>query len=153
LVDASADLWTEGFGATVRGETSVATRNTTYRFKDGVCIGVTDARGETRPEHARCIGMRILGWLSEGEIHPRLVIHWQGGARAVLSGKAKGEQGSMALTSPTRSFGRVKTGSFAAISAVHGKGLEPAPPALRIPDPGSVARINLPMPARAAANR
>jgi hypothetical protein len=91
------------------GLTCVETRNTIYRFRDGVCFGVTN-RNQTRSGRGSAlVGMRIVGWLVTGELHApkqRLTRTWQPGACAVLFRPCAsgGDDGAMALTSPTIDF-------------------------------------------------
>jgi hypothetical protein len=133
------------------GETCIETRNTIYRFKDGVCFAVM-SRDQTRRDRASAIlGMRIVGWLVAGP-PPRLTYAWQPRTCAVLwRACASGEEdGSMALTSPTIDFTRGLTS--ARLQAIHDdsppidsslyrRADAPAPPASRA-DAASVTRFH-----------
>ena len=91
------------------GMTCVETRNTIYRFRDGVCFGITN-RNQTRSGRGSAlVGMRIVGWLVTGtpdSPKQQLTRSWQSGACAVLFRPCAtgGDDGAMALTSPTIDF-------------------------------------------------
>lgn len=95
-----------------RGETSVETRNTIYRFRDGVCFAVASRDARRRDRASALVGMRIVGWLTPagpaGSPLPRMTLTWSKGTCAVLwRANVTGEDdGSVALTSPTTDFTR-----------------------------------------------
>jgi hypothetical protein len=95
------------------GETCVETRNTIYRFRDGVCFAVSSRNAGRRPDRASAlVGMRIVGWLTPagpaGSPPPRMTLSWAPGSCAVLwrASLSREEDGAVALTSPTTDFTR-----------------------------------------------
>jgi len=106
---ASVTVWDESDRDAFTGETSVETRNTIYRFRDGVCFGVTSRGARKADRVSAIVGMRLVGWLvpnEESATTQRLVRTWEPGACAVLFRRcATGEDdGAMALTSATTDF-------------------------------------------------
>ena len=89
------------------GETSVETRNTIYRFRDGLCFAVVGRDGKPSEKAQAIVGMRLVGWLVGGA-PPRLTRTWEARSCAVLWRPcATGEEdGAMALTSPTTELTR-----------------------------------------------
>jgi hypothetical protein len=105
---ASVSDWGRGAGrgAALEGETWIETRNTLYRFRDGVCFQVGCRDGGKRSARARALlGMRLVAWLTGSEPRARLTYEWEPGAYAVLwrpDGEGGGE--CMAMTSRTTAF-------------------------------------------------
>ena len=130
------------------GETSVETRNTIYRFRDGLCFAVVGRDGKPSEKALAIVGMRLVGWLVAGA-PPRLTRTWQARSCAVLWRPcATGEEdGAMALTSPTTELTRGITP--ARLQAFHDaspplesvQALRDAPQSLRA-DAASMTRVH-----------
>jgi hypothetical protein len=92
--------------ADLEGESWLESRNTIYRFKDGVCF---DVASRDPRKHARAgvlVGMRLVGWLSgNGTVFTDA---WCAGACALLwhPGREGAEDATMAMTSASTSFAR-----------------------------------------------
>jgi hypothetical protein len=105
---ASVSDWGRGAGrgAALEGESWVETRNTIYRFRDGVCFQVGCRDGCKKSLGARAlVGMRLVAWLTGSEPRARLTYEWEPGAYAVLW-RPETETGEecMAMTSRTTAF-------------------------------------------------
>jgi len=113
---ATINDWEAASRAFFGGESWLESRNTVYRFRDGVCFDVA-TRDPRKSARARAlIGMRLVGWLAaKGSL---LSDEWQAGASAVLwrPGRADAEE-AVAMTSATHSFARGR--SSAHLQALH----------------------------------
>src|SRR5208283_4475741 len=91
------------------GETRVETRNTVYRFRNGVCYSVNREEQAGRKDPQAFMGMRLVGWLWRDDPRSVLSLEWQPGAYAVLwrPGSAQGDRSAVALTSPSIAFRQV----------------------------------------------
>jgi hypothetical protein len=91
------------------GETRVETRNTVYRFRNGVCYSVKREEQAGRRDPQAFMGMRLVGWLWRDDPRSVLSLEWQPGAYAVLwkPGSAQGDRSAVALTSPSIAFRQV----------------------------------------------
>jgi hypothetical protein len=124
LARQSAATWQRIRGQTFRGDTTIETANTLYRFKDGVFAGraprlapVTEAMDlddtlidpawESPPGMA---GLELIGFLADEEGLWSLSPRWRPGALAVMwrradaagsSGRPEGKDDGFTLTSPT----------------------------------------------------
>ncbi len=107
--------WEAASRARFAGEAWIESRNTIYRFFDGVCIDV--AGREARRASARTmVGMRLVGWLADDGF--RFTNEWNSGACAVLwRPEAAGVEEAMAMTSATIAF--VRGSSSAHLQALH----------------------------------
>jgi hypothetical protein len=114
--------WEAASRARFAGESWIESRNTLYRFFDGVCIDIA-ARGARRGSSARTlIGMRLVGWLADDGFH--FTNEWQAGACAVLwRPGALGVEEAMGMTSATTAF--VRGPSSVHLQALHDR-LAPA---------------------------
>ena len=115
--------WDAASRASFAGESWLETRNTLYRFRDGVCFAVA-SRDPRKAALARAIvGMRLVGWLSGSGA--RIAREWEAGARGLLwRSQRDGDDGersdeTMAMTSKTVSFKRGR--SAAHLQALHDK--------------------------------
>jgi hypothetical protein len=144
------------------GETTVATRNTVYRFYDGVCFsaqrlsaklrgGQATGEGggegdEGKPPSQEFIGMRLLGWFDERAVEISLSAEWKLGTCAVLRRPSAAMRDSIAITSATTSF---RTSNVrrppkrASGNLPRGAGSRPKLGVVR-PITSSMTRINLP---------
>jgi hypothetical protein len=115
--------WDTAKRAALEGEAWVETRNTMYRFRDGVCFAVACRDPRKNARAGVIVGMRLVGWLVGTPGHVRLSYAWEAGACAVLwrPGEEAREE-AMAMTSPTKAFTRGK--SPACLQALH----DAAPP-------------------------
>lgn len=101
--------WEAASRAFFEGEAWLESRNTIYRFRDGVCFDVA-SRDPRRTERARTlIGMRLVGWLTGPS--SLFTSTWAAGACAVLwrpSGAGGGVSGeeALAMTSASTNFAR-----------------------------------------------
>jgi hypothetical protein len=128
--------WESATRATLEGESWVETKNTLYRFRDGVCFAVA-CRDPGKSARSRIIvGMRLVGWLVGGAGKTRLAYAWEPGACAVLwrAGDAKQEE-AMAMTSATTAFTRGE--SPACLQALHDTRPPDDSQTYRRPDPRS----------------
>jgi hypothetical protein len=141
---ASVTDWSGSKGAALEGESWIQTRNTIYRFRDGVCVQVSCSDGRKRARASALVGMRLVAWLAGSENHARIALEWEPGAYAVLW-RPESENGEevMAMTSRTTAFeiGRCP----ALLQAFH----DGAPPpdsqrVRRIPTPRAPVRPPLP---------
>jgi len=116
------------------GETRVETRNTVYRFRNGVCYSVKREEQAGRKDPQAFMGMRLVGWLWRDDPRSVLSLEWQPGAYAVLwkPGSAQGDRSAVALTSPSIAFRQVQPAA-------------PSPPPLR--------RVSTPPPLPLAIQR
>jgi hypothetical protein len=113
---ATTNDWEGASRAWFTGESWLETRNTIYRFQDGICIGAAGRTRQKTAQAATLLGMRLIGWIAgEGT---RFTGVWEEGACAVLwrPGGAQKEE-SMAMTSATVSFARGR--SPAHLQALH----------------------------------
>jgi hypothetical protein len=106
---ASVSDWGSGRRTAFAGESWVETRNTIYRFRDGVCFQVASrggrGAGRDKGRGRSLIGMRLVAWLTGTEECSRLAYEWETGAYAVLW-RPEGPESDevMALTSRTVAF-------------------------------------------------
>ena len=120
---ATINDWDASSRAYFEGESWLESRNTIYRFRDGVCFEVA-SRDPHKCARAQClVGMRLVGWLADsGSV---FTDKWRAGACAVLwrPGGADGDEAAMAMTSATTTFARGR-------SSVHHQALrDHVPPA------------------------
>jgi hypothetical protein len=122
---ASVTDWDAARGLSLEGESWVETRNTLYRFREGVCVAVAGRDPGRSARAASLVGMRLVGWLAPGSAgRSCFVYEWQAGACAVLwKTAADGTDEVMAMTSPTTALRRGR--SSAHLQALH----DHAPPA------------------------
>jgi hypothetical protein len=126
---ASVTDWDQTTRAAFEGECWVETRNTIYRFRDGVCFQVANRDPRKKGRASALVGMRLVGWVSETrseserEWHSRLGYEWTEGAAALLW-RPQGEAGdeAMAMTSRTTAFTAGRSSSC--LQAMH----DQAPP-------------------------
>jgi hypothetical protein len=95
--------WDAASRASFKGESWLESRNTLYRFRDGVCFDV-GTREPKRAARARgLVGMRLVGWLDRER--STFMHEWRDGACAVMWRPAgPSEEEAVALTSPTTVF-------------------------------------------------
>jgi len=95
--------WDAASRASFKGESWLESRNTLYRFRDGVCFDV-GTREPRRAARARSlVGMRLVGWLDRER--STFMHEWRDGACAVMWRPAgPREEEAVALTSPTTVF-------------------------------------------------
>jgi hypothetical protein len=108
--------WIATNSVALEGESWLESRNTIYRFRDGVCFDVA-SRDPRRTARARTlVGMRLAAWL----LRPASVLSstWEVGACAILwrPGGADSEE-EIAMTSASTSFARGRSSS--ALQALH----------------------------------
>jgi len=115
-----------------RGEMIVSTRNTMYRFTNGVCASVL--RGDQESGPSEFLGMRIAGWLVDEASAPRVSPTWRPGASAVLLRPGL-LRDALALTSPTLQMRR---------HPLKGSGAVRLEPPARIAVADSMTRIGVP---------
>ncbi len=101
--------WDAASRASFKGESWLESRNTIYRFRDGVCfdVGTRDpkrgARAPRPPGRRGLVGMRLVGWLDRER--STFMHEWRDGACAVMWRPAgPRDEEAVALTSPTTSF-------------------------------------------------
>jgi hypothetical protein len=115
---ASITDWIATNRVELRGESWLESRNTIYRFRDGVCFEVA-SRDPRRTARARTLlGMRLAAWLLRpGSV---LAAAWEPGASAILwrPAGADGEE-EIAMTSASTNFARGRSSS--ALQALHDK--------------------------------
>jgi hypothetical protein len=102
---ATVSDWEAASHANFEGESWLQSRNTVFRFRDGICLEVA-SRDRARGNRAgTLLGMRLLGWVvGEGRV---FTDQWAEGACAVLwRAGGGGTEESMAMTSATTSFAR-----------------------------------------------
>jgi hypothetical protein len=115
--------WDTARRAALEGESWLETRNTLYRFRDGVCSAVACRDPRKNARSSVIIGMRLVGWLTGSAGRARLSYAWEEGACAVLWRPEDGAtEEAMAMTSPTTAFTRGKSPAF--LQALH----DQAPP-------------------------
>jgi hypothetical protein len=121
---ASVTDWDTARRAALEGESWLQTRNTLYRFRDGVCFAVATRDPAKQARASSVLGLRLVGWLVGNEGRGRFTYAWEVGAAAVLwkGGGGNGSDETMALTSPTTTFTRGKSPSH--LQALH----DAAPP-------------------------
>jgi len=138
---ASVTDWDQTKRAAFDGECWVETRNTIYRFRDGVCFQVASTDPRKKGRASALVGMRLVGWVSGGESHSRLGYEWTEGAAALLW-RPEGEAGdeAMAMTSRTTAFTAGRSSSC--LQAMH----DQAPP----PDSQLLRRVVVSSPPFAA---
>ncbi len=114
--------WEAASNARFKGESWLQSRNTVYRFRDGICCEVA-GRDRARADRASTLlGMRLIGWIADDGRF--FTDQWADGACAVLwRAGGGGAEESMAMTSATTSFARGRS-SFH-LQALH----DHAPPA------------------------
>jgi hypothetical protein len=132
------------------GETRVETRNTLYRFRNGVCYSVQRDEKAGRKDPTAFMGMRLVGWLWRDDPRSVLSLEWQPGAYAVLwkPGSEQGDRSAVALTSPSIAFRQVARSAapsppplpLAIQRAVLAR--PPTPPALPVPPVPSTTRLH-----------
>src|SRR5260221_3684754 len=106
LAAACAAAWREApCQPEMRGGTRVETKNTVYRFRDGICISVTRQDGAWRSDPTALIGMKLVGWLARTP-NAELANEWEPGAYAVLWRPREGADvpSSIGLTSAAHLF-------------------------------------------------
>ncbi len=102
---ASVTDWDSANRTSFEGECWVETRNTIYRFRDGVCFEVSCSDPRKKPRASVLVGMRLVGWLEGGSERSRLSYEWTPGASALLwRPENAGEAEAMAMTSRTTAF-------------------------------------------------
>jgi hypothetical protein len=87
------------------GELTVSTRNTVYKFANGICTGVHRA-GQPNAR-SDFLGMRLAGWLIDEDSAPHVSPTWRPGASAVLL-RPGPIRDAVALTSATTQIRRSK---------------------------------------------
>jgi hypothetical protein len=95
--------WDSASRTAFKGESWLESRNTLYRFRDGVCfeVGCREPRKAARAQEL--VGMRLVGWLDRER--SAFMHEWQEGACAVMwRPAAPRAQEAVALTSPTTVF-------------------------------------------------
>jgi hypothetical protein len=114
---ASVTNWGDSKRTKFEGEAWLETRNTIYRFRDGVCFQVARRDGR-QARSTELVGMRLVAWLTGTQEHTRVALEWVPGAYAVLWRPETDEGGEvMAMTSPTTVFARGH--SSAHLQAIH----------------------------------
>jgi hypothetical protein len=115
---ASITDWETSRKAPFQGESWLETRNTLYRFRDGMCVAVAGRDPKKHGRARRIEGMRLVGWLTGAEDGSLFGYDWTSGAWGVLwrPGEA-GDGEAMALTSPTTTF--VHGASSELVQALH----------------------------------
>ena len=138
---ASVSDWGGGTRTAFEGESWIETKNTIYRFRDGVCTQVACRAGRKKARARSLVGMRLVAWLAGTDQHSRLAYEWEPGAYAVLW-RAEDEDGDevMAMTSRTVSFTLGRSPAF--VQAIH----DHAPPC----DSQLVRRVQTPTRAHLA---
>jgi hypothetical protein len=135
---ASITAWDQTKRVSFDGECWVETRNTIYRFRDGVCFQVASADPRKRGRSSALVGMRLVGWVEGGASHARLSYEWTEGSSALLwRAEAEGADEAMAMTSRTTAFETGRSASY--LQAIH----DQAPPN----DSQLVRRAKVPTPA------
>jgi hypothetical protein len=103
--------WDAAARALFAGESWLETRNTIYRFRDGVCFEVASRDPGKAARAQALIGMRLVGWVAgKGSVFTN---DWETGACALLwragcdagAGRERREE-AMAMTSRTTLFKR-----------------------------------------------
>jgi hypothetical protein len=132
LVEGGAPLFLDP--NTWLGELTVSTRNTTYRFVNGVCTAVH--RSGEQGARADFVGMRLAGWFIDDLPAPRISPTWRPGASALLLQPGT-ERDALALTSPTVQIRR--------LDPMKGSGIvRHIEPPVRFAASDSMTRINVP---------
>jgi hypothetical protein len=135
---ASVTDWDQSTRTTFEGECWVETRNTIYRFRDGICVQVSCSDPRKKARASVLVGMRLVGWLEGGSERSRLSYEWAPGASALLW-RPETERGdeAMAMTSRTTAFTLGRSSSY--LQAIHDR----APPI----DSQMLRRAKIPTPA------
>jgi hypothetical protein len=141
LARQSAATWVKVRGEAFLGETTIATDNTIYRFKDGVFSarargGSAGPGGPAWESPANMQGLELVGFLADEGGLWSLSPRWRPGALAVMWRLGADLHQPFTLTSPTR---RCVVDRPASEPAPHGA--RPAP-TLRRPAPPSMTRMN-----------
>jgi hypothetical protein len=119
---ATAPEWSVTSRAAFGGETWLESRNTLYRFRDGVCLEV-GCRDPGKAARARTlVGMRLVGWLAGP--NALLTTAWAPGACGVLW-RPPDEKGEESLAMTSRSIGFTRGTSHVHLQALR----DQAPPA------------------------
>jgi hypothetical protein len=140
LVEGGAQLYVDP--TTWLGELTVSTRNTMYKFTNGVCTQVHRAGQEGRPSDF--VGMRLAGWLLDEGSAPRVSPTWRPGASAVLL-RPGALQDAVALTSPTVQIRRTDYAQMPAHDPMKSSGIvRRIPPPSRFAAKDSMTRIGVP---------
>jgi hypothetical protein len=158
LASRSARLWgLMPMPEYLAGETRVETRNTVYKFRNGICYSARrDGQNEARDPSAFA-GMRLVGWLAQDQPAGVLSMQWQPGSYAVLwkPGGGPGGRSAVALTSPSIAFRQVASRSVPAASGTIRRSTPPPlPPStqravpVRPPTPPSFAPLAPPSTTR-----
>jgi hypothetical protein len=135
---ASVTDWDQSRRTTFEGECWVETRNTIYRFRDGVCFQVSCSDPRKKGRASVLVGMRLVGWLEGGAERSRLSYEWTPGASALLwRPEQDGGEEAMAMTSRTTAFTLGRSSSY--LQAIH----DQAPPT----DSKMLRRAKIPTPA------
>jgi hypothetical protein len=135
---ASVTDWDHSNRTSFEGECWVRTRNTIYRFRDGLCVQVASTDPEKQARASGLMGMRLVGWLEGGEKRSRLSYEWTEGASALLwRPERDGREEAMAMTSRTTAFTLGRSSSH--LQAIH----DQAPPG----DSQLLRRAKIPTPA------
>ena len=115
---ASVTDWDQTTRAAFEGESWVETRNTIYRFRDGVCVAVARRDPRKKERGSALLGMRLVGWVEGGPSCSRLSYEWTPGAYALLwRPERAGVDESIAMTSCTTAFTLGHSSSF--LQAIH----------------------------------
>ena len=96
--------------ASFDGESWLESRNTVFRFRDGVCFDLASRDPRKTARAQALVGMRLVGWVvSEGTLFTH---RWEAGGCAVLWRPGSGvSEEAIAMTSATTSFTRGSSGA------------------------------------------
>lgn len=157
LAPGAARKWRELGSSTYRGDISLATDNSEYRFHDGVFVSRAK-RPQTFFDAPRSMrGLLLVGFLSEDDARDRWVLapEWRAGSHAVLWRPDEEGTNAFVLTSPTRSFAlergepepdpwfaRRLTGLSGIVKKVPRRIARPEAPSLRRPAAPSLTRLH-----------
>lgn len=135
LTDASYSTWISLGEHAYGGDLVLETKNTTYRFQDGVCVDVHSKRSGKR-DGLR--GMRLIGWLAQEGGRISLMADPTPGGAAVLWIEGRRDPAAFIVTSATRIFGETRPRHIARPAATQKPG-----PLYVVPAPSSAARIHV----------
>jgi len=141
LAKQAASTWQQARGEMFRGDTTIETANTVYRFKDGVFSGrapkpkTNEAPAWESPPSMT--GIELIGFLANEDGLWSLSPRWKAGALAVMTTKVA----AFNLTSPT----------FRCVIEAPARATLPPkpPPTVRRPAPPSMTRLQPAPPAPA----
>ena len=134
------------------GQARVDTRNTSYRFEDGVCCSVTRNertwRADSSADLTQMIGMRLVGWLLHDDPYAGLQQQWRPGAYAVLwrARRASDAHSSVALTSATTAMTATRRVSTPPPLPARALQRPASPVSMVIPKMPSLTRMHVPPP-------